>query len=76
MQAAELFILPQKVKRAKARQKKPTLTERASEQPEISGTLDQFSSLTLATDSDPKRRDCTVERISEPLSLSWLQKAY
>jgi len=47
MQTAGLFILPQKVKRAKARQKKPALTDRASEQPEISGNLDQFSSITL-----------------------------
>ena len=47
MQAAGLFTLPEKVKRAKARQKKPALTERASEQSEISGTLDQFSSITL-----------------------------
>ena len=47
MQAVGLFTLPEKVKRAKARQSKPTLTERAAEQPEISGLLTQFSSITL-----------------------------
>ena len=47
MQAAGLFTLPKKVKRAKARQTKPALTERATEQTEVSGTLDQFSSIKL-----------------------------
>ena len=47
MQAAGLFTLPQKTQRPKATQKKPAWTERTREQPTITGSLAQFTSITL-----------------------------
>ncbi|MCK5190050.1 MAG: DUF4338 domain-containing protein, partial [Methylococcales bacterium] len=47
MQAAELFTLPAKVQQAKAIQKKMLWTVKTCQQPEIKGSLEQFTSIIL-----------------------------
>jgi hypothetical protein len=47
MQAAGLFTLPPKAQQAKSIQKKMPWTEQTCQQPEINGSLEQFTSITL-----------------------------